>query len=106
MTAMMFLVFSALSLASVASVIVRRPWTIRLAKRHTAPAVWSTDLFLETNVVLTLGWALVFALGAALAVLAPLWMQLAYGVVQLALGLLSPRLGNWYSSRRLRAMAG
>lgn len=97
-------IFSALAFASIASMLVGRPWTIPLGKRHTSPDVWSTDLFLETNLVVTAAWALLFMGGAALSILAPLWTHLPYGALLVALGRLSPRFATWYSSRRLRAL--
>ena len=97
-------IFGLLALASLASVIARRPWTSVIARRHNPPEVWSTDLFRETNMVISGGWSLLFAGAALLAARAPLWLNLGYGVLLVALGHFSPRLGAWYSSRRLRAM--
>ena len=97
--------YAGLVVASLASLIVRRPWTIPIARRRTPPAVWTTDLFLETNLVLTTLWTLLFAVGVVMALLVPLWGRVAYGLGLGAFGRLSPRVGEWYSSRRLRAMA-
>lgn len=97
--------YAGLALASLVSLIVRRPWTAPLARRRMPPAVWTTALFLETNLVLTAIWTLLYAGGAAVAAVAPLWIQVAYGLGLVAFGRLSFRLGEWYSSRRLRAMA-
>ncbi len=97
-------IFGGLSALSIASMLARRPWTILVARRHTPPEVWETDLFLETNLIITAGWAILFAGAAALAVSAPLWPNVAYGGLLVLLGRLSPRFGSWYSSRRLRAM--
>ncbi len=97
--------YAILALASLASLIIRRPWTASLARRRMPPAVWTTELFLETNLVLTALWTLLFAGGGVIAALAPLWSQVVYGLGLAALGRLSFRLGEWYSGRRLRAMA-
>ncbi len=97
-------IFGLLALASLASVVVRRPWTMIVARRHNPPEVWSTDLFRETNMLLTTGWAVLFAGAAILASLAPLSLNIAWGAVLLVLGHFSPRLGSLYASRRLRAM--
>jgi hypothetical protein len=97
-------IHAALALASIGSILVGRPWTTRLARRHTRPEVWSTDLFRETNVVVTATWALLFAAGALLAAVASPWAQLPYGALLVLFGRLSPGLGSWYSGRRLRAM--
>ena len=97
-------IFAALAAASIGSILAGRPWTIPLARRTTAPAVWSTDLFRETNVVLTALWAFLFGCAAVLAVEAPWWVRLAYGAVLAVLARRSPDIGHWYSARRLRAM--
>ena len=97
--------YAILALASLASLIIRRPWTAPLARRRMPPAVWTTGLFLETNLVLTALWTLLFAGGGVMAALAPPWGQVVYGLGLAALGGLSFRLGEWYSGRRLRAMA-
>jgi hypothetical protein len=93
-----------LAFASLASVVAKRPWTTSIAKRHNPPEVWSTDLFHETNMVISGGRSLLFASAAVLAAVAPLWLNLAYGGILTVLGYLSPKFGARYSSRRLRAM--
>ena len=97
--------YAGVALASFVSLILRRPWTSRLARRRTPPAVWTTALFLETNLVLTAVWTVLFAGGAFVAALAPRVVLMAYGLVLAVCGRLSHRVGEWYSARRLRAMA-
>lgn len=97
-------IFGLLALASLGSVVAKRPWTAVLARRHNPPEVWSTDLFRETNMLISGGWALLFAGAACLAALAPLWPNLVYGALLVLLGHYSSRFGAWYSTRRLRAM--
>jgi hypothetical protein len=97
-------IFGLLALASLASALAKRPWTSVIARRHNPPEVWSTDLFRETNMLISGAWSILFAGGAFLAALAPLWLNLGYGVLLVVLGRLSPRIGAWYSSWRLRAM--
>jgi hypothetical protein len=58
--------YAILALASLASLIARRPWTAALARRRMPPAVWTTELFLETNLVLTALWTLLFAGGGVI----------------------------------------
>lgn len=99
-------IFAALALASLGSVLVRRPWTAVLARRSNPPEVWATDLFRETNMLMSTAWALLFAGAAGLAAAAPLWLNLVYGALLATLGHFSPRIGSWYASRRLRAMQG
>src|SRR5262245_58945829 len=96
--------FVGLAIASFASLLLKHPWTIWLARRHTPPEVWATPLFFETNLIITAAWAVLFLGGAAVSILTPLWVHLAYGAILLVLGRLSPNFGSWYSSRRLRAM--
>jgi len=93
-----------LTLASLASLAVGRPWTTLIAKRHNPREVWSTDLFHEINMIVSACWSLSFAVGAALALTAPMWINAGYGLVLFTLGHRSPRLGAWYASRRLRSM--
>jgi hypothetical protein len=97
-------ILGSLALASLASVLARRPWTSVLARRHNPPEVWSTDLFRETNMVISGGWAFFFAGASVMAAFAPLWLNLGYGALLVVLGYFSSRFGAWYSSRRLRAM--
>lgn len=97
-------IFGALALASLASVLARRPWTMVIARRHNPPEVWSTDLFRETNMLLSTGWAVLFAGAAILASTAPLSLNLAWGTLLLVLGHFSSKLGSLYASRRLRAL--
>ncbi|ARF56454.1 hypothetical protein [Streptomyces gilvosporeus] len=48
-----------------ASIAVRRPFTMAIARRMAPPEVWHTPLFRHINVVLTAAWALSFTLSAA-----------------------------------------
>jgi len=41
---------------------------------------------------------------AVLASFVPAWVHIIFGVSFAALGSVSPRLGSWYSARRLKAM--
>ena len=61
-------------------------------------------LFLETNLVITGAWAVLFAVAAVLTVWAPAWVSLGYGIMLFIAGRKSPAVGTWYSQRRLRAM--
>jgi hypothetical protein len=97
-------ILGSLALISVVSMLLKRPWTTVLARRSTPPEVWSTDLFLETNMIITGAWAALFFVAALLASYAPTWVNVAFGALLLVLGLLSSRFGSWYASRRLEAM--
>lgn len=45
----------------------RRPFTLEYSREHTDPALWETPLFKRTNNLLTLAWAVVFSINAAMA---------------------------------------
>ena len=89
---------------SLFSVLIKRPWTILVARRHTPPEVWPTALFLETNMVISGAWTLLFALAAFLSIILPLWANLISGIILFRLGRLSPRFGSWYSSKRMKSL--
>lgn len=97
-------VFAALALGSILSVAIGWPWTILVARRHNPREVWKTDLFRETNMLLSSAWAALFAGAAALAWYGPLWLSLGYGGLLLVLGHFSPHVGAWYATRRLRGL--
>ena len=97
-------VFGALSAVSLISMLVRHPWTIMVARKSTPPEVWSTDLFMETNMIITGTWAVLFCIAAVISMTMPLWVNVLIGVVYVLLGNLSSRFGLWYSSRRLESM--
>jgi len=98
------LFFSFLTLISLGSMLVKKPWTIIIAKRTTSSDVWSTDLFLKTNMIITGAWALLFFGQTILSQIAPVWLSIIYSILLLILGGFSGRFGHWYSNKRLKAM--
>ena len=98
------IVFGGLAIISLVSMLAKRPWTIIPARRSYPPQVWATDLFLETNMVVTGVWTFLFAIAAVLASFVPAWVHVIFGVSFAALGSVSHRFGSWYSARRLKAM--
>jgi hypothetical protein len=96
--------FVGLAVGSLVTVAVGAPWTTYIARRHRPPAVWSTPLFRETNVVMTLGWTLIFLAAAGVSAWLPLWGQPIMGGALYGLGRISPRLASWYASWRARRM--
>lgn len=48
----------------VASMLLRRPFTMQYAKEETPPEHWSSPLFIRINYVITGGWALAFLISA------------------------------------------
>lgn len=53
-----------LALIAWVSIVVRRPFTMGIARRMAPPEVWHTPLFRRINIVLTAAWALSFTLTA------------------------------------------
>ena len=98
------IVFGGFAIISFVSMLTKRPWTIIPARRNYPPEVWATELFLETNMVVTGVWTLLFAIAAVVASFVPAWAHIVLGVSYAALGSVSPRFGSWYSARRLKAM--
>jgi hypothetical protein len=97
-------ILGSLALISLVSLLLKRPWTILVARRSVPPEVWSTDLFLETNMIITGAWAVLFFVAALLASYASGWVNLGFGVLLATLGFGSSRFGTWYAARRLKAM--
>jgi hypothetical protein len=50
-----------LLLIVLASIAIRRPFTLQYAREQVAPELWSSPIFVRTNYVITLVWALAFA---------------------------------------------
>jgi hypothetical protein len=89
---------------SLVTVVLGVPWTTYIARRHAPPAVWSTPLFRETNIVMTLGWTCLFLAAAVVAAWTPLWVQPIVGAILYGLGRVSPCLAARYATWRARAM--
>ncbi len=72
-----------LGAAATASLLVRKPFTVAIARQSTPPELWDNPLFLRVNAVITSVWAASFAVTAVVcAVLAhqypdvvPLWVM-------------------------------
>src|SRR5208337_2493581 len=94
----------ALSGLSAVTILLRRPWTIIIARRNTPPEVWSTRLFVETNMMITGAWTILFTLATVFSITMPRWVNLVLCIVYLFLGKFSTRFGLWYSSKRLNAL--
>jgi hypothetical protein len=100
-----------LMLVVLASIVVRKPFTLQYAKEQTPPEVWTQPSFIKTNDILTAAWALAFA-AMVLADVAmiylqsvPLWVGVATTVIALVA---AAKFTQWYPDRvraRLRAVA-
>src|SRR5208283_3184132 len=94
----------ALSGLSLVSILLRRPWTIIIARRNTPPEVWTTSLFLESNMIITGAWTILFTMATVFSITMPRWVNLLLCIVYLFLGKFSTRFGLWYSSKRLNSL--
>ncbi len=54
-----------LALIAWVSLLVRRPFTLGIAKRRTPPEIWRTERFRRTSTVIAQVWAISFAVGGA-----------------------------------------
>lgn len=55
----------ALVVIAVASIAVRKPFTMQYARDEVDPSLWTNPVFIHINYVLTWAWALAFLIGAA-----------------------------------------
>jgi len=94
----------ALSGLSLVSILLRRPWTTIIARRNTPPEVWTTSLFLESNMIITGAWTILFTMATVFSITMPRWVNLLLCIVYLFLGKFSTRFGLWYSSKRLNSL--
>src|SRR5258708_1531544 len=88
------------ALASLVSLLIRRPWTAIPARRRQPRAFWSMPVFHETNMLLTAAWTGYFALAALVTLAAP-WVSVLLGLASWPFSEASHRFGSWYSLRRL-----
>ena len=94
-------VFSVLAGLSLLSLLIGRPWTTIVARRRAPRDVWGHPLFKETNTVLTLLWALIFAATGFCAWATDeglLFVAMALG--NTGLGMASPWIGKCYAAWR------
>jgi hypothetical protein len=97
-------ILGSLSGLSLASILIKRPWTIIIARRNTPPEVWSTGLFLETNMIITGAWTILLGLAAVISATMPFWVNIVLCAAYFLLGRFSSRFGSWYSSKRLKSL--
>lgn len=57
----------ALAVGAWATILMKQPFTLDYAKEHTAPALWTSPVFIRTNMLLTTLWAGTFTTNALLA---------------------------------------
>jgi hypothetical protein len=92
------------------SIAARRPFTLEYAREHTDPSLWNSPVFLRTNYLLTLMWAVAFSIDASLAWLRsvqPAMPGWAYEAISYGLLILAMLVSTWYPQyvRRQREAA-
>lgn len=82
-----------------ASLAVRRPFTLQYAREQVAPEFWSSPQFIRTNYVLTAAWGLAFLVmvAAELALLYSSNLPRRIGIIAIVLALWSAvKFTGWY----------
>lgn len=98
-----------LALTAWVTLIVGRPFTTGIAKRHAPPAVWATPLFRRINVVVTSAWAAAFTLSAvALAAIQAAGLGAGVSIPVQVAGFVLPAVftARYPDRARARAQAG
>jgi hypothetical protein len=91
-----------LLLIVLASMAMRRPFTLQYAREQVAPELWDAPEFVHTNYVITAVWALAFAVmvAAELALLTVPGMPPRIGIAAIVLALIGAvKFTGWYPER-------
>jgi hypothetical protein len=102
------LVDAGLLVIVLASIAVRRPFTLQYAREQVEPGLWGHPGFIRANYVITAAWALAFAVmvAADLAMLClaglPRWVGIAATIAALVGAV---RFTQWYPARQRTAFA-
>ncbi|NOG69515.1 hypothetical protein [Roseicella sp. DB1501] len=91
-----------LLLIVLASLALRRPFTLQYAREQVAPALWNSPGFLRTNMVITGVWALAFAVmvAAEAALLVVPGLPPKLGILAIVLALVGAiKFTGWYPDR-------
>jgi hypothetical protein len=100
--AVRLMVDAGLLLIVLASMAMRRPFTLQYAREHVAPELWNAPEFVRTNYVITGVWALAFAVmvAAELALLTLPGMPPRLGIAAIVLALIGAfKFTGWYPNR-------
>ena len=89
-------IWGTLAVVSAATLLAGRPWTEMLARGQWPPEIHSLPIFRESNLVITAGWTLIFAIGAAISAVSPVWVSPTLAAPMPLIGRLSYRLGPKY----------
>ena len=81
------------------SIALTRPFTLEYAREHTDSSLWRSPLFLRTNYILTLMWAVTFTINATLSWqrnAQPVMPGWAYEITSYSLLVLAMLMSTWY----------
>ncbi|MFC0434245.1 hypothetical protein [Kutzneria buriramensis] len=93
-----------LAITAWGGLVVKRPFTLGIAKRQTPKEYWNMPIFLRVNVVLTAAWAIAFTLTAAvLAVLDVMQAGTVASIVVQVAGFVIPAIFTARYPERVRA---
>ena len=89
---------------------LKRPFTLEYAREKTDPSMWNSPVFLHTNYILTLLWAVVFTISAGMALqktIQPFMPDLGYEIASYSLLVFAMFFSSWYpqylKQKRLKA---
>jgi len=88
----------------VVSVVVKRPATILMSRWRYSADLRGTDLFRETNSIITWAWAVYYAIAALVTAFTPSWTSAVFAAASIPLTLVAFWFGQRYSSSKLRAL--
>jgi hypothetical protein len=94
-----------LLLIALASIVIRRPFTLQYAREQTPQEIWNNPLFIRTNYIITLVWTLAFVVmvGADVLMLYRPDVPTYIGIIATVVALVGAvRFTAWYP-QRLRA---
>jgi hypothetical protein len=98
-----------LTLISLLSLVIGRPFTLQYAKEQIPKQYWNTPLFIRTNQLITIVWTLAFAIstGATAASIylprIPHWLDITVAIAGLAVAIWFTR---WYPALVRRSRSG
>jgi hypothetical protein len=102
-TSVRLVVDAGLLLIVLASLAIRRPFTLQYAREQAVPALWTSPEFVRTNYVITTVWALAFAVmvAAELVLLYMPGVPPRAGIIAIVLALVGAvKFTGWYPERQ------
>ena len=89
------------------SLVIGKPFTLQYARERVDPELWNSPLFLSVNRVITLVWALAFAVVCAADILAVYFPSVPLPLDLLLVGLAiaaAAQFTSWYPAHRRAAI--